>query len=473
MKERAFDLHNDMLDNFTSSQSESGDKEENDNPIVVEDPLDVPQRVMNKGDRYRLFSPLSERLLDAAMRNGTPKARLYEKEFEVLINRAKKGESLLCDSKSKGSTEDSMEVISSNEEQMLNVKHDNTASDKFNLLWHARAKVSKVGRPKESKVKFNKKKTEVTKKQEKVPKKTNGSKKYGDVVCSFPYVKDDPEKNALYQRDLESLQPRVFITDNVVDFSFRYNQPNGPLGQTVFLLNTSNAQSLESYHWSEIPSLKDVVPSARLYEGGCRIVFMACCEFSHFFGIVAVCDETPIIYVLESIGGYPEPRGVTVLSNFLQQIRDAKKLPKVTIPAVTLDVPRQPPGSNNCGIFLMKNATAVIESPEEFLQKARRNELANWYKPEAIANGRAEIVATIKSLQKDQRKSLPDIEETMGLQKTSKVTYNIGHENFILSFVYSKVPLQIKKVLPLMKKSKTRLCGLCKDKGHTRRRYGY
>ena len=213
-----------------------------------------------------------------------------------------------------------------------------------------------------------------------------------------------------------------------MDFFIRHSQPNGPLGQAVFLINTSSAQQLGSYHWSVIPSLKDLVPSARLYEdGGCRIVFMAWCEFNHFFGIVAVLDETPTIYVLESIGRYPEPRGAAILSNFLQQIRDVKNLPKVTIPSISLDVPRQPSGSNNCGIFLMKNITAVLESPEEFIIKARRNELANWYKPESTAAGRAEIIATIKRLQTCQRNSLPEIPERYQrkglLQKTSKVTY--------------------------------------------------
>ena len=424
LKERAFDLRNDSLDIFAQNESEDGDDKENISADVVEDPLDVQQRVLNKGDKFRLFGPKCERLLDAAMRNGTPKARLYEKEFEILINRAKKGESLLSYSNIKGKTKDETEVIAIDENNVSNVSQGTSEDQKFNLLWHNKTKGNKVGRPKESKVKFVKKQADVTKNQKKEEKKSNGNKKYGNIVCSFPYDKDHPAKDALYQRDLESLQPRVFITDGVVDFYLRYSQPNGPLGQTVFLINTSNAQQLESWHWSKIPSLKDLVPLARLYDGGCRIVFMAWCEFSHFFGIVAVCDETPVIYVLESIGRYPEPRGVAVLSNFIQQIRDSKKLPQVTIPSKTLDVPRQPSGSNNCGIFLMKNVTAVLESPEEFLKKAPRNELANWYPAESLANGRSEIIATIRGLQKAQTKSLPNFEEMLGLQKSSKVRHD-------------------------------------------------
>ena len=43
-----------------------------------------------------------------------------------------------------------------------------------------------------------------------------------------------------------------------------------------------------------------------------------------------------------------------------------------------------------------------------------------------------------------------------------------------ISISYLKVPLQMKRVPAQVEKSKkTRLCGLCKDKGHTRRRYGY
>ena len=446
-KERAFDLQNDTLD-ITVKDREGQDSLVNlgDNSVVL-DPLDVKQRAMSKGEKYRVLGPKCERLLDATLRNGTIKSHLYEKEFEVLIERAKQGESLLSDNKDEAVNSTKNQI----NENVLQVSSSNL-ENKFNLVWHSKMKSNKVGRPKESKVKFNMK---PLKKQ----KKVDGAKEVTvanddlTIICSYPYDKDYPRRNAVIQRDLNSLQPRTFITDGVVDFYFRYHQPDGPGGQTVFLISSSDAQHLND--WEKSPVLKRQVLEAKLFDGGANIVFMAWCEFSHFFGIVGVCDESPKIYVLESIGNYPEPLGVAKLSMFLHQIRDSKALPKVNIPIKTLAVPRQAPGSNNCGIFLMKNATTILESPEEFLQKASTNDLAHWYKSESLNDGRAEIIKMIKHLQKIQNSA---VSEMFGLSLMKNSAEKKIHG---LKTMFPKLSAQTKV-------KKARLCGLCKEEGHTR-----
>ena len=62
----------------------------------VNDPEDVKIKVLNKGEKYRILGPLTERFLDATLRNGSKKIGLYREEFETLIKHAKNGQSLLA-----------------------------------------------------------------------------------------------------------------------------------------------------------------------------------------------------------------------------------------------------------------------------------------------------------------------------------------------------------------------------------------
>ena len=66
---------------------------------------------------------------------------------------------------------------------------------------------------------------------------------------------------------------------------------------------------------------------------------MAWCESSHFPGIGGVCDSNkPVIFVLESIGGYREPAGVRIMNNFLQERRVSANQLMTEIDIITLEV---------------------------------------------------------------------------------------------------------------------------------------
>ena len=96
------------------------------------------------------------------------------------------------------------------------------------------------------------------------------------------------------------------------------------------------------------------------------IIFMAWIESAHFFSIVGICDvkqHRDKVYVLESIGGYSEPLGVKVLKDYMNRIRKEKGFKEIEIASSSLNVPKQRPGSYDCGIFLLHNAKLILENP--------------------------------------------------------------------------------------------------------------
>ena len=226
--------------------------------------------------------------------------------------------------------------------------------------------------------------------------------KSDDIVCSYPPNINNPKQHAVYVSDIRCLSPRSFITNDLVDFQFRYMQPNGPSGQSVWLLNSYHAQQLHT--WWTCPSLQRQVEAARLFEdGGCKVVFMAWCESSHFFAMVGVCGVNPAIFILESIGGYNEPKGVPILRTFMQEMQALKKAPPVDIAVHTPAVPRQSAGSNDCGLFMIESAARVLESPDDFIQRAQKHHLSDWYPPSVASGRRVEIGKLLERLGQEQR----------------------------------------------------------------------
>ena len=101
---------------------------------------------------------------------------------------------------------------------------------KFDLMFHESTKTGKVGRPKESKVKFAKKSPKLKANQEPKKELSDESTKTDAVtdkeivdgrgfnrivVCCFP-----PPRYEVYDYDYVSLKPCSFLTNSVVDFTF-------------------------------------------------------------------------------------------------------------------------------------------------------------------------------------------------------------------------------------------------------------
>ena len=382
---------------------------------IVEDLEDVQQKILNRGEKFRLINPLAERLLEATVRCGTKKIQSYQEELRLIIENAKMGMSLFASNKVCATTNDNLEETL---EEVAEAKHsvldkpDELATDKnregfvdgidekrlrFDLSFHTSSKAGRVGRPRESKVKFLKRKS--------VPGKESRELSRPDaVVCSFPPNIRDPKQYAVYVSDISCLRPRSFITNDLVDFQFRYMQPNGPAGKPVWLITSYLAQQLHS--WSKSPSLKSQVEAAQLFgEGGCKVVFMAWCEASHFFGILGVCSDNPAIFVLESIGGYQEPQGVSILRRFMQEMQVLRHIPPGDIEVHSPVVPRQSARSNDCALFMMHSASMVLDNPDNFIQRAHMNQLSAWYPPDDASSRRLELAKLLESLGHEQRQS--------------------------------------------------------------------
>ena len=447
-KERCHDMEQDSVIQ-TDVMYDNLDVEE-----IVDDLNDVQEKVLNRGQKYRMINPLAERLLEAALRCGTKKVETYEEELRIIIENAKNGRCLLAEaSPTAKDSENTVDDINKDneddeekEDEDMQKKEDDVmkiadAGRKFDLSWLSSSKAGRVGRPRESKVKFVKRKkacgkqTQLAKNPEpprKVPRIAGDD---GEVVCTFPLDNDNPRQYALYETDMDCLRPRSFLTNDLVDFQFRYMQPNGPSGQPVWLLTAYHAQQLHS--WARFPSLQRQVEAARLFDdGGSEVVFMAWCEASHFFGCVGVCGLNPAIFVLESIGGYTEPEGVASLRRFMHEMQLLRNLPPSNIEAYTPDVPRQTPGSNDCGLFMIESAARVLESPDDFIQRAQRNQLSNWYPPKNASSRRAEIASVVLTLGREQRQGRQD-QESAKMAKVPDLNVKVEKTSLKQSFKLS------------------------------------
>ena len=87
-----------------------------------------------------------------------------------------------------------------------------------------------------------------------------------------------------------------------------------------------------------------------------KIVLLPVCWQDHFYLLVAVMDvNMPVIHILESIGGsYATTPPMTVTFGQVLRCVLGSSLQN-DFKLNFLDVPRQPPGSNDCGLYLMKN----------------------------------------------------------------------------------------------------------------------
>ena len=203
--------------------------------------------------------------------------------------------------------------------------------------------------------------------------------------------------------DYNQLEPGRLISNTTIDFFLRLLQPDGPKGQDVWIMTNFLAQQIRSNSSCFLQNSLN----ANVYEQeGCYIIFMAWIESAHFFSIVGICDikqHRDKVYVLESIGGYSEPLGVKVLKDYMNRIRKEKGFKEIEIASSSLNVPKQRPGSYDCGIFLLHNAKLILENPSKFIFQAENNDLGNWYSESDVLNKRSEMKNTLKKLSEDQR----------------------------------------------------------------------
>lgn len=448
LKQRCYDLDVNLED-----ESVVGNELNNNNMSfheIVDDLEDEKQKVLNRSEKYRLVNPLLEQLKESMIRCGTKKIKSYVDEMQEILDNVKSGKSLMVQNSSDTTCAAPREEKSVKDEDVdmcdhitvnrvgahstsnstfdeLGAHSTSTStfdelglkSNRFNVKWQSSFKAGRVGRPKESKVKFIKRKTNKKTNTSAFVKSTKEVSRSNvcenEIMCTLTTDPENPRQNAIYLGDLDCLRPKTFITNDIVDFTFRLLQPNGPSGQPVWLISSYLSQLL--HEWKLSPTLTKQVEAAKLFEkGGCEIVLVAQCQNSHFFGIVGICGPKPAIFVLESIGSYPQPSLVKVLHGFMQEMQQLRKLPMSKINIHTPPVPRQDPGSNDCGIFLIENAKKIIENPADFISRAYGYRLENWYSPSDTSNRRTEIAKQLLDLGQEQRRvgqvlqHLPELE---------------------------------------------------------------
>ena len=67
-------------------------------------------------------------------------------------------------------------------------------------------------------------------------------------------------------------------------------------------------------------------------------------------------------------------------------------------------MPRQPLGSNKCGLSSLKYAELILTSPEVFTRKLLNENLHDWFPIETIENMRSDLAERIQFLAVEQRK---------------------------------------------------------------------
>ena len=441
--------------------ADTGTDEINDN-IDLEDDFEEPvMKTLTMGERFKLLSPLCDRLLDAMTRCGTKCVEMYSKELERCIVNVKNGKSLFTPEEHASDKVAEQEVMEEAEDNVSEDREDVPAAKKFDLNWQPRTKHGKVGRPKVSKVAFKEKKDGGKKSKEKGKKKefkTTGSivrPEETPIVCSFPPNHDRPRQGAVHVGDYCTLAPHSFLSNALVDFQVRYLQPDGPANKAVWLLSNELAQQLTG-RWWESPTLCSQLEAARLYsEHGSTLVVMPWCECSHFFTVVGVCGPQDYIFIMESIGGYHAPQGASILEDFLKGVRATKGWAPVDTVTVILDSPKQSAQSNNCGLFMLETIRKILLDPEDFLARAQNNSIFDWYPPSQVSGRRQEMAQLLEKLGEEQR--LPG----NLLDKEAELDLPDLWTDSLPGSVVMKTKVKVRK---------SRKCGLCRDSGHNRQK---
>ena len=442
-------------DDDDDEEGEEEEEEKKDNEIVVEvDPLDCTEtksrKGLTRGQKYILLGPIHERLLEAMLRCGKSKVEQYRIELEEVVENVKNGKSIFHrqfkETVDKEGNEEEKEVNltsnwcagafeSSNTRQCPSPSADEDADvrdedveekqkdeiitslsngegskvtkSRFDLIFMSGMRTGKVGRPRDSKTKFTMKS-----KKGKVPEGLSdkiSSRKIrpapavptDQIICSYPANPLNPKQNAIYESDYVCLRPRCFISIEICDLRLKMLQPNGPSGK-VWLLSCVFGHYLNGRYW-ELPRFKSELDEAKLYQGGCEIIFLPWCERSHFFAIIAVLGAQDRIYVMESLGGYGIPAGAPILADFIRQVRGSTGWDSVDCPISSLDIPKQGTGSNDCALFMLETATKLVENPDTFLDEARNNNLRTLFDPQQMKTRRKEMADLIVQMGEEQR----------------------------------------------------------------------
>ena len=67
-------------------------------------------------------------------------------------------------------------------------------------------------------------------------------------------------------------------------------------------------------------------------------------------------------------------------------------------------MPRQTVSSNDCGVFLVQFMKKIVESPEDFIERATNCDFSDWFLPNTVAGLRGEISKLLYLMANEQRR---------------------------------------------------------------------
>ena len=391
-------------------------------------------KVLSGSQKHNILFPKLQRLSNMICSSfGTEAFLSYVNEFDVVERRVRSGQLIfpLEDSEvngedneaTVGELKDEPEVADSDknlDEGEGQVKVE--AQTKHNILFQAKAKSK--GRPRGSvtkatnfKKKNNKKQAAKAETDEEELVETSIAGEPSEVyVCVAPGWHGQWGENMVTLREYASLAPRKFVFDTVMNWWLRVLQYQHVVldkkQQEVLLLSTEFAVKLgQPWRWEagEEPSeeLLNWTDDARLWEeGGCRLVMLTACVNHHYYALVALLDkEQPELFVLESLGGdYSRtPPCAAPFCAFLLSLRARAGVQGPEFVTSTPPVPRQLRGSNDCALFCCQFVEKILQSPIEFENRAKRNDLTDWFEVEAVKDKREQLAAQISQMALDQR----------------------------------------------------------------------
>ena len=355
-------------------------------------------------EKFKIIHPTLDRIAEMLVRYGTERVMQYGEELKMVERNIREGRAIFdCGKGARFHTVPDSESTKESKDQG-DTEEVSEDQGKWNLKFMA--KPASRGRPRGSgsKVKFVSRKGKVPEQHRSKSMPVNAPQRAENtpLVCTFP--PNRVKRDAIYTADYLTLAPRQYVQDVIIDFKLRYMQPSGPEGEEVWLMSSQLGQLIGQIPWTSHALLRAVDQARPWQERGCRFVVLPWCESAHYFLLVAVLDPQPMMFILESMGGCKEPAGAEILRNCLMDQRVLQGGPKVPFLTYTPTVPKQPSGSNDCGLFVLEFTREIMRDPEDFLRRAEAGTLSDWFPTAIVQNRRQELAALLRQLGEEQRR---------------------------------------------------------------------
>ena len=435
-----FDIN--LFSNYYQKKSLSNNEESSlglTSEDVADDPeVPVERHILDSVEKFKVAKDLTDELRELLCHFGTEQFETYMYELEILKRRVRRGQSMISQSNGSCKTVDNIDPnIVNNVKNKTDIpidpetiegdkEHSTENYHRLSFLQRiqsrGRPKRTRTGRlrvPKSKKPRFDltsdsllpmvtidENQNPVSSKEE-----LSSSKIVGwHQICSAPPTPGQIGDNVVTIQDYSSLTTGSYITDSIINWRLRDIEQNFicPGSKLVLVLSTDFYERLKC--WNKVVTHETakelgILQWLNYSHNSPKIVLLPVCWQDHFYLLVAVMDvNMPVIHILESIGGsYATTPPMTVTFGQVLRCVLGSSLQN-DFKLNFLDVPHQPPGSNDCGLYLMKYGELILRDPEEFIIFTHSRSFREWFPSSAVCNMRRELAERIRFLAEDQRK---------------------------------------------------------------------